>query len=108
MATSVAEWIARAEQQITEAVQVAVAESAKHAIALIRSEIPQKRVQTRRALGVRWRSKTEALVGLFFAKKYTRSVQTETHRNFRRVWALKRPVIQRMLIEVLNSKLQGD
>lgn len=108
MTTDLKKWIADLEQHVAESVEVAIEEVAAHAATLIEKDVDPNRQKTRDSVGYRMVGRRKAVVGLFFARKFSGNTRTVTHRTFRRTCQKIRPALMQRLIKTLNRKLQGD
>lgn len=106
MAASVAEWLAKAEEKLSEAVSETVQEMAEHSARLLTANIPSNRGKTKAAVRHKMTGTASAKIGLYFADTYN-SRNTFTHRLFRNLWRDKvRPQTKDRFIRTLNNKLQ--
>lgn len=79
-----------------------VAEEAARLASEIRQRTPANRTQTRQAVRVVLNG-SRARVGLRFARRYSSSTETPTHKRLRTQWSALRPLVRQRLREKLNS-----
>jgi hypothetical protein len=103
--------VRRLVDQITERFETAadetVQELASEAASMVKEKTPDNRRKTRQS--VRWKmlGPRLAVVGLYFATRYTKNKRAFTYRMFSDMWRQDiRPRLRARLIKKLNNKLQ--